>query len=45
MRTIVVFFAGMIFGIIVATIGFTVLAKMADTSVEKVQEVARDAVK
>jgi len=45
MRTIVVFFAGMIFGIIVATIGFTGLAKMADTSVEKVQEVARDAVK
>ncbi len=38
------FILGMIFGIVVTTIGFTGLAKMADQGVSKVQEMSKDAV-
>ncbi len=32
-------------GIIVATIGFTGMAKVADTGVQKIQEISREAAK
>ena len=37
------FVLGTVFGIVVATVGFSGIARIADTGVSKVQEVARDA--
>jgi hypothetical protein len=39
------FFLGTIFGIIVATVGFGGIARMIDKSVDKVQDVAKEAAK
>jgi len=39
------FTIGVIFGIVVATIGFSGLARMADQGVAKVQEVSKEAAK
>ena len=39
------FFIGTIFGIIVATVGFGGIARMIDKSVDKVQDVAKEAAK
>lgn len=39
------FFAGVIFGIVLATIGFSGLASLGDKGVQKVQEVAKEASK
>jgi len=39
------FFLGTIFGIIVATVGFSGIARMIDKSVDKVQDVAKEAAK
>jgi len=39
------FIFGTIFGIVVASVGFTGVAKMLDTGMEKVKEVAHDQVK
>lgn len=39
------FFAGTVFGIILATIGFSGLASLGDKGVQKVQEVAKEASK
>ena len=39
------FFIGTIFGIIVATVGFSGIARMIDKSVDKVQDVAKEAAK
>lgn len=38
-------FIAFILGIIVATIGFTGMAKVADTGVQKIQEISREAAK
>lgn len=39
------FLAGTVFGIIIATIGFSGLASLGDKGVQKVQEVAKEAAK
>ena len=39
------FSLGFVLGIVVATVGFSGVAKMADQGVAKVQEVAKDATK
>jgi hypothetical protein len=39
------FFIGTVFGIIVATVGFSGIARMIDKSVDKVQDVAKEAAK
>ena len=39
------FFAGAIFGIVIATIGFSGLASIGDKGVQKVQEAAKEASK
>jgi hypothetical protein len=39
------FIAGTIFGILVCTVGFSGIAKIFDNSVNKVQEVAKEAAK
>ena len=39
------FFAGVVFGIVIATIGFSGLASLGDKGVQKVQEVAKEAAK
>jgi hypothetical protein len=39
------FIFGIIFGIVVASVGFTGVAKMLDTGMEKVKAVAHDQVK
>jgi hypothetical protein len=39
------FLFGVVVGIVVATIGFTGIAAMADRGVAKVQEISKDAVK
>ncbi len=39
------FFIGTIFGIIVSTVGFTGIARMADSGVQKVQEITKEAAK
>jgi hypothetical protein len=39
------FFIGTVFGIIVATVGFGGIARMIDKSVDKVQDVAKEAAK
>jgi len=39
------FLAGTIFGIVIATIGFSGLASIGDKGVQKVQEVAKEAAK
>jgi hypothetical protein len=39
------FFAGVVFGIVLATIGFSGLASLGDKGVQKVQEVAKEAAK
>ena len=39
------FFSGVIFGIVIATIGFSGLASLGDKGVQKVQEVAKEASK
>jgi hypothetical protein len=39
------FVAGTIFGLVIATVGFSGLAKMLDNGVTKVQEVSKEAAK
>lgn len=39
------FLAGTVFGIVIATIGFSGLASLGDKGVQKVQEVAKEASK
>ena len=39
------FILGTIFGIVICTVGFTGVAKILDTGVNKVQEYSRDAAK
>ena len=39
------FVLGTIFGIVICTVGFTGVAKILDTGVNKVQEYSRDAAK
>ena len=39
------FFAGTVFGIVIATIGFSGLVSLGDKGVQKVQEVAKEAAK
>jgi hypothetical protein len=39
------FLAGTVFGIVIATIGFSGLASLGDKGVQKVQEVAKEAAK
>jgi hypothetical protein len=39
------FFIGTVFGIVVATVGFSGIARMIDKSVDKVQDVAKEAAK
>ena len=39
------FIAGTIFGLVIATVGFSGLAKMLDNGVTKVQEVSKEAAK
>jgi hypothetical protein len=39
------FIIGTIFGIVICTVGFSGLAKLADTGVSKIQEVTKEAVK
>lgn len=39
------FIAGVVFGIVICTVGFSGIARMFDNGVNKVQEVSREAAK
>lgn len=39
------FFVGVVFGIVITTVGFSGIAKMFDNGIQKVQEVSKEAAK